>query len=288
MNVLMVDDEVGIREGMASFLRLAGHRVRTAETVAAGVTLLEEDDFDVVVTDWHLGDEDASRVVATSPCPCVVVSGHPDEVTQDGCSQVLSKPVFPADLLSLLEDLVQEGGPQPDAIEAFDLAQADLPVDAASRVDLLRSLSGTVEILDDGEFVTAIAPLPNEVVLETLETCGGDLRVLAPDGAARIEWRFYRDGRPDGVRATLGPSDQWPNGSEPVAVDFHDTPCSPDAFCVLLDRVSAARASGREVWLLNVPNHLRLFVDALGRTEELPKRSMAGPRLPDVLTQLWS
>ena len=77
LNVLLVEDELGIREGLAKFLMLKGIRVTTAESRAAGVAALAADDFDVVVTDWRLGDGLGADIVAACDVPVVVASGVP-------------------------------------------------------------------------------------------------------------------------------------------------------------------------------------------------------------------
>jgi class 3 adenylate cyclase len=55
-SILVVDDEPAARTTMALLLRKRGHRVREAAGVAAALGVLEEDAFDVVVTDLRMPD----------------------------------------------------------------------------------------------------------------------------------------------------------------------------------------------------------------------------------------
>ena len=55
MNILLVEDEPGIREGLASFLRIKGHRVLTAASQQEGLSHITDDHFDLLITDWRIG-----------------------------------------------------------------------------------------------------------------------------------------------------------------------------------------------------------------------------------------
>ena len=289
MDVLVVDDEVGIREGMASFLRLKGHRVLTAGTSADALALLDSESFDAVVTDWQLADANASAVVHRATVPCFVISGHPDAVPESGeMVRVLAKPVLPDRLRAMLEEHVVVPAAAQHRSGSPATRVGDYPVDTVDRIELVRQLCGPVVVFDDGEFVAISADLPDESTLALLEPLGGDLRVTTPFGSPRVELRLFRDGRPDGIAATVAPSDDWESATGPVAIDFDREECHPAAFLALLDRVAASRQSGRDVCLLNVPHSLRLCVEALGRSSALPKRPVSGPCLPEVLSQLWS
>jgi len=139
--------------------------------------------------------------------------------------------------------------------------------------------------------VLVSAPCDPDIDLAAVRaTVGGDVRVrrgepgTGGEGATpRIEVRLS-------VRGTHGeevvrPVDcgTWPAGD--VVVDLHGTSLSPTAFLALLDR--AGNHSGA-VAFRNVPRGLRLLTEASGRGAELPMRGPAGPRLPELLVELWS
>jgi CheY-like chemotaxis protein len=290
MRVLLVDDEPGIREGLAALLRRKGHLVRTAGDLAGGLEALHGEAFDAVVTDWRLPDGDAGSLVRASAAPVLAVSGHPEEVVRaPNVRQVLCKPLLPKDLMVALQRLEP---PMAESARAAGPGLESLPEDARAIVQAALALLGTadLELHDDGVFVTLRAALPPgaDAALDSLELLGGDLRVLAPGGRPFAELRFYRDGRPDDGAAVVGWSEPWPPVGD-FAVDFGrgDAP-EPRAFLRYLDRAAAAARTGRQLWFLNLPAHLRLYAEVSGRGVDLPKRTRVGPRLPEVLSELWS
>jgi CheY-like chemotaxis protein len=286
MRCLLVDDEAGIREGLAALLRLKGHAVRTAPDLGAALAAMQEQSFDVVFTDWRLPDGTAAPLVASADCPVVAVSGHPGEVTPGPALRaVLEKPVAPARLLELLAGLeaanaAAAGDPDPGA---------GLPLDTAAIVRAARGILGSVQVrlVDDGTFVTLSAPLPSDSVLPRLEELGGDLRVLALAGCPTIELRLCRDGRPDPAVPAVAPMADWPPLRE-FAVDFGLADVDAGQFLGCLDRAAELRRAGVRVHFLNVPPGLVAGTEVSGRGHDMPKKERVGPRLPALLADLWS
>ncbi|MHC5072821.1 MAG: response regulator, partial [Planctomycetota bacterium] len=190
LNVLLVEDEPGIRDGLASFLRLKGMRVTTAGSRSEGLSKLAHDDYDIVVTDWRLGDGLGADIVAASSSPVVIASGVPEEVdvpttVDDGRNVcIVPKPVMPAQLVDKIEELMPQ-------IESADRGRQPwegptLPTDTRDRVRLLLALAGDpaqAEVIDDGSFVTVEAPLTRAQEAHVLgsmaamERVCGDIRV---------------------------------------------------------------------------------------------------------------
>src|SRR5262245_47072339 len=280
MRCLLVDDEAGIREGLAVLLRLRGHDVRTAGDCATARALLDGQAFDLVLADWRLPDGISRELYAHGTAPILAISGHPDEVEPSPrlCG-VLGKPVQPQRLLEWLAARERAAATPP----AQPLAA--LPRDVRTALERALAVLGAVasEVVDDGAFVTLRAPWPGETRAgddagRALAALGGDLRVLTPDGRTELELRWCRDGRPDVDVPVVGPRDPWPAAGE-FAVDLHGAALDDAAVAGLLLRHAAA-AADHTVWFLNVPDHCR---DRLARA--LPPR--IGPRLPEVLGALW-
>ncbi|MBX3465245.1 MAG: response regulator [Planctomycetes bacterium] len=288
MRCLLVDDEPGIREGLAALLRRRGHEVRTAGDCAAAAAALAEVEFDCVVTDWRLPDGLAARFVAGCPCPVVAVSGHPEEVEAWGAvREVLTKPVAPTRLLQALAACQGEGDPRglhglgdvaglPADVRAV-LAAADscLPAGAAAVVE------------DDGTFVVWRTPLRSDLALPRLERLGGDLRVLGAPGEGRVELRLCRDGRPDPAVPLVRADAAWPEASE-LAVDCGAADLSRERFAAVLQRAQAWLDEGRRVHFLDVPPAFADLASDWERAHGVPMRDPVGPRLPAVLVDLWS
>lgn len=284
MKLLLVDDEPGIREGLALLLQRRGHEVVTAADCARAGELLALHDggagFDLVLTDWRLPDGVAAGFLRGIGCPAIAMSGHPEEVAaRADVRAVLTKPVAIGDLLASLAARESE--------LAGASASAPLPKDVAALVARARALLGRDPAIDDdGTFVTLRAPLGGDHAIPALLELGGDLRVLTPGGVDTVEIRWCRDGRPDPSLPVCRPEDAWPAGPE-FAVDF--AAGSPiTAFARCLDRAAALRAAGRTVHFLNVPDPLLSWTSDQGRDADLPMRAAVGPRLPAVLADLWS
>lgn len=285
MKCLLVDDEPGIREGLAALLRRKGHEVRTAADCAAAAHCLATDAFDVVITDWHLPDGLASTFTRGAPCPVVAVSGHPEEVDAEApIVTVLTKPVTPARLQEALLAVVPAAAPGRPA--PTDLGQLPLDVRRVLEAALARLPADAVaELRDDGTFVTLDVRLADARPL-ALGLVDGDLRVGLVDGRRRLELRLCRDGRPDVDLPVVPFGTPWPEHRE-FAVDFAGRQPEGLDVGVFVARVRSATAAGRRVHLLNVPAVIRDGLDH-GNGHDMPMRAPVGPRLRPELADLWS
>lgn len=282
MRCLLVDDEPGIREGLAALLRRRGHEVRTAGDCAAATAALAADEFDCVITDWRLPDGIASRFVATCRSPVVAVSGHPEEIERLGSvREVLTKPVAPSRLLQALADCHTA----PDEVVVDELA-ADVRrlLDAA---DACLPTGACTTIEDDGTFVVWRTELTAGLPLARLEQLGGDLRVLRTEGRDRVELRLCRDGRPDPSLPIVDPEASWPQVAE-FAVDFRGRTISEARFRACLQLATTFLRQGRRVHFLDIPPAFASLASDWETAHGVPMRDPVGPRLPAVLADLWS
>jgi CheY-like chemotaxis protein len=280
MKCLLVDDEPGIREGLAALLRRRGHDVRTAGDCASARDELGHD-FDVVVTDWRLPDGTAASFWSAARCAIVAVSGHPEEVERTpALREVLTKPLLPARLFEVLAALA----PAPEPIPA-----PALPVDVQAAIDaFVGALPRDAEVAlhDDGTFVVVEATLP-----------AGGQRAPAPrDGelcwsprgrSICVRLRLHRDGGPAPPVRVVRAAAAWPAAGD-FAVDFHDSGVDARSFAHCTARARAAIAAGRRVQFLNVPPPLRGPTASHGKADDMPMRDPVGPRLHAEFADLWS
>ncbi len=288
MRCLLVDDEPGIREGLAALLRLRGHEVHTAEDVAGAMGLARAHEFDIVLTDWRLPDGTAEPLYREANAPIVVISGHPEEVVlSPRVLAVMAKPLMPARLFEIVNRCAR---PVTSASTAATLTTRDLPCDVRMVVDAALAILDVAdcELTDDGHFVTlhAHGVLPRH--RESLIALGGDLRwtgATAESGALELRW--LRDGRPDAGMTTVAADGAWPARGA-FAVDFHGSTLGVEAMTVCAERAMVLREGGDDVVFLNVPEAFLRSLEERGLASLLPARRPIGPHLSDELSELWA
>jgi len=116
--ILCVDDESHAAKLKCIILEAAGHQATSATTASEAFALLEKNTYDVVVTDWRLGDASGRDIVVAArklrDTPVVVISGYVNEAFQAPdplADYYLEKPVNPEELISIINDLVKSGQP---------------------------------------------------------------------------------------------------------------------------------------------------------------------------------
>ncbi len=118
-SVLVVDDEKSIRNTVSEFLRMDGHEVRRAEDADAAMALMEQQSFDVVVTDIILprvsGVALLQRIKEQAPdIQVIMMTGEPTvdtavEAVRAGAYDYLSKPVGRQNLLAVVAQAARLG-----------------------------------------------------------------------------------------------------------------------------------------------------------------------------------
>ena len=104
-SILVIDDDKGILSVIQEVLTQFGHRVETAEDGSEGIQKLEDDSFDIVITDMRMPGIDGEGVVKyirnsqKKSIPVIGISGTPWFLQNKDFDVVLPKP-FP------LEELV--------------------------------------------------------------------------------------------------------------------------------------------------------------------------------------
>ena len=116
--ILVIDDDAGVRDCVATGLRRVGHRVETASNGVDGLRRLADGQFDVVVSDVFMAECDGLEVLrkvrrALPHIRTVLMSGGSPSVPGNylsvarelGASAVLAKPFQAKDLLQVLNGL---------------------------------------------------------------------------------------------------------------------------------------------------------------------------------------
>ena len=107
--ILIIDDESGVRESLASFFSDEGYRVLKAENGLAGLDLFFKDQIDVVITDLKMPRKNGIQVMdeisRKSPeTPMIVVSGYGEKkdiiaALRMGAKDYITKPIEDLDMV---------------------------------------------------------------------------------------------------------------------------------------------------------------------------------------------
>jgi DNA-binding response OmpR family regulator len=112
--ILCVDDELHAAKLKCIILETAGHNATPATSAGEAISLLESNPYDLIVTDWRLGDASGRDILVAarklSGTPVVVISGFVNEAFQAAdplADYYLEKPVNPEELISVVGELVK-------------------------------------------------------------------------------------------------------------------------------------------------------------------------------------
>ncbi|HMN22638.1 MAG TPA: response regulator [Ottowia sp.] len=148
-NILVVDDELGIRELLSEILNDEGHTVELAENAAEARAARQRACPDLVMLDIWMPDTDGVtllkewRATGQLTMPVVMMSGHATietavEATRIGAHAFLEKPITMQKLLKAVEQAIASvpaaagtGGRDPAASPAQAPASDDLTVEDA-------------------------------------------------------------------------------------------------------------------------------------------------------------
>ena len=166
--ILVVDDEIGIRELLSEILRDEGYQVRLAENASQARALRGQGRPDLVLLDIWMPDTDGITLLkewASSgllTMPVVMMSGHGTidtavEATRIGAYDFLEKPIALQKLLATVGRALRSGEQQ---------AKPNLMLSALGRAPLMTELKQRLE---------RVAGLKSPLLLIAEAGCGADL-----------------------------------------------------------------------------------------------------------------
>lgn len=113
-NILCVDDELHAAKLKCIILETAGHHATPATSAQEAISMLEANPYDLIITDWRLGQASGRDVVVAArtlaATPVVVISGYVNEAFQAAdplADYYLEKPVNPEELIAVVADLIK-------------------------------------------------------------------------------------------------------------------------------------------------------------------------------------
>ncbi len=150
-NILVVDDEIGIRELLSEILADEGHAVVTAENAAAARAARGREELDLVLLDIWMPDTDGVTLLkewastGQLTMPVIMMSGHATidtavEATRFGALEFLEKPIAMTRLLTAVRSGLERGRVMrnlrvaaPASLSAADLVPGAVPMTDAAR-----------------------------------------------------------------------------------------------------------------------------------------------------------
>jgi DNA-binding NtrC family response regulator len=161
-SILVVDDEMGIRELLNEILTDEGHTVYAAESAVQARTIREQMRPDLVLLDIWMPDTDGITLLkewsktGQLTMPVVMMSGHATidtavEATRIGALNFLEKPIALQKLLKTVSKALESS---PKYVEPLEekAVQSGAPVAAAPKAS-----SGEPAAPVDGEYISGIA-----------------------------------------------------------------------------------------------------------------------------------
>jgi len=151
--ILVVDDEIGIRELLSEILADEGHTVQLAENAARARALRGAERPDLVLLDIWMPDTDGITLLkewaanGQLTMPVVMMSGHGTietavEATRIGAIDFLEKPIALQKLLATVKRALRNGGSQPQAgLTLLSLGRSTVLVDLRKRMAQIAALS---------------------------------------------------------------------------------------------------------------------------------------------------
>ena len=110
-NILIVDDEKNIREGLAIALKRDGHNIFLGSDGKDGLDIIKKEEIDLVITDLKMPNFDGDSLMKEifknfNNIPVIILTGHGTVETavkamRDGAYDFLTKPIN-LDKLSLI------------------------------------------------------------------------------------------------------------------------------------------------------------------------------------------
>lgn len=209
-NILIVDDEVGIRELLSEILRDEGHDVVLAENAGAARAVRNAKRPDLVLLDIWMPDTDGITLLkewsanGQLTMPVVMMSGHGTidtavEATRIGAIDYLEKPIALQKLLTAVKRSLQRpssgGQPSPLTLAAFprsaplrELRKRLQQIAEKTRVLALRVGSGSLaelaarSVKPNGAAWLDFATVSNSIDINQLQGCNGGVMYIADLG----------------------------------------------------------------------------------------------------------
>jgi two-component system response regulator HydG len=123
--ILIIDDDTDMCTLLSRYFTQNNYETVVADSARAGIEKFKEQKFDIVLTDYYLGEEKDGKDVLNEikkedPSTIVlIITAYPDikkaiELTTSGAYEYVEKPIIPAQILSIINKAVSSRNPPPE------------------------------------------------------------------------------------------------------------------------------------------------------------------------------
>uniref|UniRef100_UPI003D7F8748 sigma-54-dependent transcriptional regulator n=1 Tax=Pedobacter sp. TaxID=1411316 RepID=UPI003D7F8748 len=160
--ILIIEDDLTFSQLLEGFLRKHGHQATAVHDVKKSLSLLAQEDFDLLLVDYRLPDGTGLDVLTHvrqqgSTMPFIIMTSFNDVRTavksiRMGAFDYITKPVNPEELLMLLQNALQSSSATPK------------PTENLQHADTIKGKSATADKLY--EHISLVAPTDMSVVIQ--------------------------------------------------------------------------------------------------------------------------
>ena len=154
-NILIVDDEIGVRDSMHEFIEMAGYRSTIASSAEEAIDLLKKNNIQVVITDIMLpgmgGLELTKLIKRKFNTDVIVMTGYSgdysyEEAINMGASDFVIKPVRLEELLLRLKRVLKERQLTQERVRMMEKLQRLAITDGLTKLHNSRSFYSQLEV----------------------------------------------------------------------------------------------------------------------------------------------
>src|SRR5687767_11387796 len=162
--ILLIDDDTDMCRLLSHFLQRKGFETDTAHSGAKGIAKFKEQNFNVVLCDFRLGDMDGRKVLQeiktiNQDVVVIIITGYSDvkmavDVMRHGAFDYITKPLIPEEVINVINRGLADRGSKSEnrtTRTAEGGISTGLSVSAAKR-----------HVITSEEFLVGISPLTIE------------------------------------------------------------------------------------------------------------------------------
>lgn len=177
-SLLLIEDDITFSLMLKTWLQKKGFNVKSASNAARAKKDIEENHFDLILSDLRLPDEDGISVLEwiqkrNFPIPVIIMTGYADiqsavQAMKCGASDYISKPVQPDELLKKIEEALKN--PPKPANETSSAANEPKKKNGRKQMDAEEYTSNFLEGESEAaqklyNYVRLVAPTPMSVLI---------------------------------------------------------------------------------------------------------------------------